>query len=86
MQSNDLFGNDSNVPAGALRPVPATSQSTLFAAAAERIAMTNTKPVSQIRVELLHGLPAAAGSGWRCERDHAMRSRKGQLYCPVCDA
>lgn len=86
MIARDLFGQDGRLPIAALR-APATSfQADLFTAAAEKQAVRTGRPASAIRLDIMLKLPPMAGSGWRCERDHPMRSNKARgLFCPICD-
>lgn len=84
MISRDLFGRDGRITG--LRAPAAPIQADLFTMAAETSALNTGRALSQVRIEMLRGLPPVAGSGWRCERDHAMRTHKRRgLYCPICD-
>lgn len=49
---SDLFGNDTPPP---LTPEPEPIAVTLFDHVAEHAALKSAKPLSQIRIELMHG-------------------------------
>ena len=58
----------------------------LFDSAAERAAIVSGRALSQERAELLHPIDTTAGAGFRCIRDHAMRTSKARgIFCPTCD-
>jgi hypothetical protein len=81
----DLFGVDGDLPAGALRPAPAVSQSDLFTAAAEQTALVTGRPASAIRIDLLGALPPAP-AGFSCLCGARLMRTKAGLSCPACDA